>query len=309
MQNFSAGRFGNKAAGFDAPTQLPRGEAQREQWQSANKAWWEASPMRYDWRAAIEAVPGSRDYFAEIDRRFFESARKYLPWKQRPFDSLIPFDALADKDVLEIGVGQGTHAQLMAPCCKSFTGIDLTDHAAGMTAQRLHAFALPGTILCMDAENLTFPASAFDFIWSWGVIHHSADTRRILEQMHRVLRPGGEARLMVYYRSWWTFYVCGLLRRAFQRQFRGERDFHRIAQAATDGAIARYYSLSEWRALTAGLFDIAAAKVYGLKSELVPLPPGGLKQALERALPDSLARVLLSRLRMGSFLVVTMRKA
>ena len=62
--------------------------------------------MRYDWREEIAANPGSEAYFTEIDRRFLSSARKYLPWRNVPFDKIIPFEELGDKDVLEIGVGQ-----------------------------------------------------------------------------------------------------------------------------------------------------------------------------------------------------------
>ena len=206
VKNFSGTEFGNKAPGFDRPTQLPRDDAQRRQWQSANKTWWEATPMRYDWRDEITAPPGTESYFREIDRRFLWSARKYMPWRQVPFDLVIPFEQLRDKDVLEIGVGQGTHAQLLAPHCKSFTGIDLTSYAAEMTSQRLRLVNLPGKVMQMDAEEMDFADNMFDFIWSWGVIHHSADTRRVLQEMHRVLRPGGRCTVMVYHKSWWNFY-------------------------------------------------------------------------------------------------------
>jgi ubiquinone/menaquinone biosynthesis C-methylase UbiE len=308
MSNFSDSHFGNKAPGFDAPTQLPQGDEQRRNWQAANRTWWEATPMRYDWRAGIAAPPGSREYFEEVDRRFLSSARKYLPWKNIPFEALIPYAALADKDVLEIGVGQGTHAQLIAPRCKSFTGIDLTEHAAVMTAKRFEVFGIPGRIMRMDAEEMSFADGSFDYVWSWGVIHHSADTRRVLQEMKRVLRPGGKCSVMIYFRSWWSFYICGSLRRLLQRQFRSARNLHDIAQAATDGAIARYFSVADWRALNAGLFTIDSVEVCGLKTELIPLPHGRLKRALEAILPDPIARVLLRRLHMGSFLVAHMTR-
>src|SRR5262245_61139013 len=113
MNNLTGTEFDNKAPGFDEPTQLPRDDAQRIQWQHVNKAWWEATPMRYDWRDEIRQPFGTKEYFEEIDRRFLTSAQKYLPSKKLPFDALIPFNELSDKDVLEIGVGHGTHAQLI----------------------------------------------------------------------------------------------------------------------------------------------------------------------------------------------------
>src|SRR5262245_1671861 len=130
--NFTGTEFGNKAEGFDRPTQLPRDDAQRQRWQDANRAWWESTPMRYDWRAGIGFEPGTEAYFREIDARFLSSVRKFLPWRTTPFEQLIPFTDLANRDVLEIGVGQGTHAQLIAPNAKSFTGIDLTTAASEM---------------------------------------------------------------------------------------------------------------------------------------------------------------------------------
>ena len=45
--------FETKAAGFERPIQLPRDEEERRRWQMANRAWWEAAPMRYDWRAEL----------------------------------------------------------------------------------------------------------------------------------------------------------------------------------------------------------------------------------------------------------------
>jgi len=308
MDNF-CGEFVNKAPGFDRPTQLPRDDAQRREWQSANKRWWESTPMRYDWRNAILASPGSEAYFVEIDRRFLSSVRKYMPWRNVPFDKIIPFEQLRDKDVLEIGVGQGTHAQLLAPYCKSFTGIDLTSHAAEMTSRRLRLFNIPGKVLQMDAEEMDFPDKSFDFIWSWGVIHHSADTSRLLQEMHRVLRRGGRCTIMVYYKSWWHFSVCGFLRGVFQRQFKKQGSLHRVAQSATDGAIARYYTRREWQQITSGLFDVESTQIYGLKSDAVPVPYSSLKHFLENLVPDSAARFLTHQLRGGSFLVAHMRRA
>jgi SAM-dependent methyltransferase len=308
MNNHSGSTFEKKAAGFDHPTQLPRDEEERRRWQSANRAWWESAPMRYDGREEIVQRPGSEAYFREIDRRFFASARAFIVWDKTPFDSIIPFDTLADKDVLEIGVGQGTHAQLLASHCRSFTGIDLTTAAAAMTARRLTLFGVPGSVLQMDAERMGFGPNSFDFVWSWGVVHQSADTRRVLAEIERVLRPSGRCTVMVYYRSWWNYQVSGFLRAVFQGRWRKLGTLHHVSQSGSDGAIARYYKPAEWEGAARDLFTIDSMQIYGLKSDVVPLPHGRLKQMAMALLPDSLARFMTSRLRMGSLLVAHMRK-
>jgi hypothetical protein len=58
--NFSGTEFRNKAGGFQGPTQLPYDEAQRSKWQSANRAWWESTPLRYDWREPLTAPVGTK---------------------------------------------------------------------------------------------------------------------------------------------------------------------------------------------------------------------------------------------------------
>ena len=300
--------MGGKAAGFDHPTRLPRDEVERRQWQAANKAWWESAPMRYDWREQIAQPPGSEGYFQEIDRRFFAAARAFLPWRALPFDAVIPFDELADKDVLEVGVGQGTHAQLFAARCRFFAGIDLTAAATTMTARRLRLAGAPAHVLQMDAERMAFADASFDFAWSWGVVHHSADVQRVLAEIARVLRPGGRCTVMVYYRSWWNYNVSGFLRGLFQGRWPWLGSLHHASQSGSDGAIARYYKPTEWRAATRSHFVIDAMRIYGLKSDVVPLPHGRLKQLVMDLVPDALARFMTRRLRMGSLLVAHMRK-
>jgi SAM-dependent methyltransferase len=302
--NFSGNAFVNKAEGFESPTMLPKDDVERAAWQKANKAWWEATPMRYDWREAVALEPYSRAYFEEVDRRFLASVTPYLPWRERPFEQLIPYADLPSMDVLEIGVGHGTHAQLMAPHCRSFTGIDLTEAASAAVGRRFQLFGLNGRIMQMDAEDMSFPDASFDYIWSWGVIHHSADTRRILQSMHRVLRPRRHATIMVYHRNWWNFLVvAGLLRGIVQGQLRQLGNLHRVAQGATDGAIARYYTPKEWKELNCGLFDVERVRIFGLKSEVIPLPAGSLKRMLEKAVPDTLTRFATNTMRLGTFLV------
>lgn len=290
-------------AGFKTPTALPGDAAQNEAWQRANRDWWEKHPMRYDWRSDLGVAEFSKGFYDEIDRRFFGEARKYLPWDSVPFDPLIDFAALGKQDVLEIGVGSGSHAGLLAARARSYTGIDITEYAVRSTSRRLECFGLKGTILRMDAEKMDFPDGSFDFIWTWGVIHHSANTGRILEEMRRVLRPGGTATVMVYHRSWWNYLIlAGLCHGVIRgRLLRGEA-LHEIQQKATDGAIARHYTRREWNDLVRPWFRPETI-VLGSKPELFPLPASRIKSVLMDATPDAVTRFFLNWLGWGTFLV------
>lgn len=298
--------------GFDAPTALPQTPEQAKAWQEANRSWWESHPMRYDFTETVKVEEFTREFYEEVDRRFFSDARPYLPYKNLPFESLIGFDTLSNKDVLEIGVGMGSHAQLLASHAGSFAGIDLTDYAVKSTTQRMKLFGLdkPNVrIMRMDAENLEFDDASFDFVWSWGVIHHSSNTRNVLREIHRVLRPGGRATTMVYHRNFWNYYIyAGFFGGIVKRHLFKTGSLHRVRQTEIDGALARFYTVDEWKDLVSEFFKVEDIRIMGSKSELVPLPGGHVKSAVLRAIPDGVGRFFTNSCRMGTFLVSTLRK-
>lgn len=106
-----------------------------------------------------------------------------------------------DKDVLEIGVGMGAdHVEWAKAAPRTLSGIDLTPRAIELTRSRLEANSLKSHLQVADAESLPFEDKSFDLVYSWGVLHHSPDTTRAISEAHRVLRPGGTARIMIYHR-------------------------------------------------------------------------------------------------------------
>jgi SAM-dependent methyltransferase len=107
----------------------------------------------------------------------------------------------AGRDVLEIGVGMGAdHLEWAGSGPRRLAGIDLTPRAVAWTSQRLAAHGYDPELQEGDAESLAFPDNSFDIVYSWGVLHHSPDTRRAFREAHRVLRPGGVLRAMIYHR-------------------------------------------------------------------------------------------------------------
>ena len=127
------------------------------------------------------------------------------------------FNSFKDLDVLEIGVGMGSdHSQIAQSSPKSLTGVDLTERAIEHTKRRFSMLGLNSNLKTDNAEDLSFNDSSFDAVYSWGVLHHSAKTQKCFDEVWRVLKPKGNAKIMVYYKhaptGWMLWLKYGLLR-------------------------------------------------------------------------------------------------
>lgn len=115
-----------------------------------------------------------------------------------------------DKSVLEIGCGAGTSSILFALDGAQVTASDLTHEAVAITKSKFELLGLDGEFVQADAENLPFPDNSFDVVFSSGVLHHTPDTQKTIDEIYRVLKPGGRAVVMLYAK--WSFqYSVSLL--------------------------------------------------------------------------------------------------
>lgn len=96
-----------------------------------------------------------------------------------------------DQDILEIGCGSGYGAVLLTKFQpKSYVGIDLMPEMIELAKQRGLSSA---EFLVMDAADLRhFADASKDVVVIFGILHHIPVWRRVLEECHRVLRPGGK---------------------------------------------------------------------------------------------------------------------
>ena len=164
---------------------------------------------------------------------FFERVEAHRYTKEWHIPEAADFAGARGLSVLEIGCGLGTDGAQFAQAGAHYTGIDLTEAAIELARKRFELSGLAeGEFRVADAENLDFADDSFDRVYSHGVLHHTPDTARAVAEIHRVLKPGGRAIVMLYHRGSYNYRVgIRVLRRAGARLLKSEsgiRIIHRL---------------------------------------------------------------------------------
>jgi SAM-dependent methyltransferase len=159
---------------------------------NAIRAYW--NERIHDLEIAQHPV-GTRPFFEELDTYRYEKL-DYLP-------RVVDFNAYAGKQLLEIGCGIGTDLVRFAKHGVIVTGIDLAEVAVRLAQKNLALNQVSGRLETMNGEHLQFSDRSFDVVYAHGVLQYTGDTVQMIHEIHRVLKPTGEAILMVYNRYSW----------------------------------------------------------------------------------------------------------
>jgi len=135
---------------------------------------------------------GTREFFDTIERHRYGD---YAPW----MPEVMGFNEFAGARLLEVGCGMGTDLLQFARGGAKVTGVDLTPRSIEISRRHLDVYGYQGEFAITDAEKLPFANDSFDVVYSNGVLHHTPDTAGAIREIHRVLRPGGDARVMLYH--------------------------------------------------------------------------------------------------------------
>ena len=100
---------------------------------------------------------------------------------------------------LDAGCGTGVCSLALAERSEYVLGLDLS-----LGSLRTAAEVFGGTLCNASLLDLPLRSDSFDLVFCWGVIHHTSDPARALDELVRVLEPGGMLILAVYLRTWLT---------------------------------------------------------------------------------------------------------
>lgn len=141
---------------------------------------------------------GTKEYFEEVEKR------KYFVESHIP--NFAEFSKWDGKRVLEIGCGIGTDAVNFAKHGADYIGIELSDVSLDITRKRFELFGLKGAFYNIDAQDmdaLSKVGTDFDLIYSFGVIHHSPDPQKIIDNCFQLLKSDGTFKIMMYAEQSW----------------------------------------------------------------------------------------------------------
>jgi SAM-dependent methyltransferase len=240
---------------------------------------------------------GTREFFDEVERYRYQV---YAPWMRR----VMGFAEQRGARLLEIGCGMGSDLLQFARGGARCIGIDLTPRSVEITRHRFALYDLTGAFMIADGEHLPFASESFDVVYSNGVLHHTPDTAGAISEVHRVLRCGGMAKVMLYHRNSLNYWMEIVLRRGvlggeFLRGRSAEEIMSRVIEFSDHDArpLVKVYSRKQARALFSQFSEVQVEVEQLTREEL-------------RFMSSLVSEKLLQRLgnRIGWNVVITARK-
>jgi SAM-dependent methyltransferase len=188
---------------------------------------------------------GSRQYFDQVE------ARKYMVEPHIP--GFAEHRRWSGKRVLEIGCGLGTDTMNFARAGARVTAVDLSSRSLDLARQRAEVFGLQDrvTFIEADAERLSnfVEPEEYDLVYSFGVIHHTPQPERALEEIRRHFAgPRTTLKLMVYYKWAWKVFAI-LVREAHGAFWTLDEAVARNSEAQTGCPVTYTYTRRSVRRL------------------------------------------------------------
>ena len=196
-------------------------------------------------------------------RAFFDDLHEYRFDKLRYLPELVDFGGFRDQRLLEVGCGIGTDLTRFAEGGARVTGVDLSETAIDLARKNLTLHGQKADELRVaDGEHLPFADDTFDVVYGHGVIQYTADPARLVQECHRVLRPGGTGIFMVYNRVSWLNALSKVMKVPLEHE---------------DAPVLKKFSIAEFRKILSPFADARIVpERFPVKSKL----HGGWKGAL-----------------------------
>ena len=99
-------------------------------------------------------------------------------------------------NILDVGCANGIHMRLLADGCRHITGVDISQQMLDVARATLTKEGIANASLARrSATDLQFAGASFDMVYSFSTLTLVPDVDAALQEISRVVRPGGIALL------------------------------------------------------------------------------------------------------------------
>jgi len=150
---------------------------------------------------------------------------------------------LGDARVLDLGCFAGNNLSLwIAENCADYTGIDLSEQATASLDEKLRERQLThARAYKQDFLANSFPDNHFDLVYAHAVLHHFKEMTVLLEELKRILKPGG---VVISFDPMMTEPLNRLARMLY-RPLQTDRDWEWPFKRSTFHLIQKYFEIAD----------------------------------------------------------------
>jgi SAM-dependent methyltransferase len=196
------------------------GNARREYWDRG----WQARDSGD--HAYLHELRSPEQWRAFIGRQMEAAPRQFYPEAGA--------EAVRDRVMLEIGCGGGISSASFGYLGARYIGIDHSAYAARHSLAHLRGIGAEGFTAQGNAEALPLRDGCIEFVYSNGVLHHTPKFANAMDEVYRVLRPGGRAVIALY--STWSIQFGAVRLHGILKGNLGREAMQRWMGQATEGA-------------------------------------------------------------------------
>lgn len=225
------------------------------------KNYWEKNTPQH-WYS--KKKPGTKEYYDEIQTVRYTKKYPHLL-------KLAGFNKHKGQKVLEIGCGQGTDLLQFAKNGAKVTGIDLTEGAIGRSKAMFKCYGYKADFKVANAEHLDcFEDNYFDKVFSFGVLHHTPNTQKAIDEIYRILKPGGESVVMLYAKGY------SLLHKIFKHitglrffKYTLQESINKYTEFSGSSPLTKMYSIKDAYRMFSRFDEVNVKKVH-VPSHIIP---------------------------------------
>ena len=185
---------------------------------------------------------GTLEYFEEVEEKKYK-VEPHIP-------EFANFSNWKGKKVLELGCGIGTDSINFARNGADLTCVELSEASIEICKKRFKEYGLNANFFVGNIEELSsfLPLDEYDLIYSFGVIHHTPNPKKVVSEIKKYCKEGTAIKIMLYSKISWKAIEFFILH-GYKFNFNFSKTIQYFAEAQLMCPVAYTYTLNDLKSI------------------------------------------------------------